>query len=470
MPQDAASEPIYTLFPSVSEWTGIDPSPRWDSFLAALEDAKRNATPEAVDTATEAALKAAAVSTGAIEGLYEADRGFTITVALQAAAWEAQIASDTGKRARLIEAQLKAFDLVLDAATGAQPMTEALIRRIHEESCRAQETYVVHTPQGSQERPLPLGQYKDHPNNVIQADGTVFAYAPPGESTSAEMARFVAELSSAGFADLAPAAQAAYAHYAFIRVHPFADGNGRVARAIASIYLYRAAGVPLVVFQDERDAYIAALEAADAGRHQEFAEFVSAATEETMNILVQRLLAGPDDAAAAVRDVRSLRYATRDWTHEQMDAGATALNNALAAALQAEVDALGSMDGVDYQIFRGHGASTVDAPAGTRMMIRDPRYVQLEVRSAPPAAASYEAIFDVLVPTSDGENDFVVRTSKDLHDLLRVPVRSVLPTVKMSVELLIQPWAKRMVRKALDHLLQEGTNSLEKSGYKPPSG
>lgn len=54
------------------------------------------------------------------------------------------------------------------------------------------------------------------------------------------------------FASSHPVVQAAYVHHALAAVHPFAEGNGRVARALASVFLYRGVDVPLVVFSDQQ--------------------------------------------------------------------------------------------------------------------------------------------------------------------------------------------------------------------------
>ena len=51
-----------------------------------------------------------------------------------------------------------------------------------------------------------------------------------------------------------PAVQAAYAHYALTAIHPFADGNGRLARTVASVFLMRSAGVPLFLVELARGA------------------------------------------------------------------------------------------------------------------------------------------------------------------------------------------------------------------------
>ena len=49
------------------------------------------------------------------------------------------------------------------------------------------------------------------------------------------------------------------------RIHPFQDGNGRVARALATLVMIRAGWLPLVVRDAGRAEYITTLEAADRG-------------------------------------------------------------------------------------------------------------------------------------------------------------------------------------------------------------
>ncbi|CAM4135738.1 Fic family protein [Deinococcus marmoris] len=63
--------------------------------------------------------------------------------------------------------------------------------------------------------------------------------APAADRVPAEMARFLAWFESA---DLDPVLKAATAHLWFLTIHPFDDGNGRMARAIADLALARADG------------------------------------------------------------------------------------------------------------------------------------------------------------------------------------------------------------------------------------
>lgn len=100
---------LYQSFPDFSAW----PSPTeddlrlWDRFASRLEEMRKEATPEALRHSFEVAVRAAAMDTGAIEGLYTVDRGFTMTVATQAFAWENALQEKGEKVRELFEVWLR---------------------------------------------------------------------------------------------------------------------------------------------------------------------------------------------------------------------------------------------------------------------------------------------------------------------------------------------------------------------------
>lgn len=65
--------------------------------------------------------------------------------------------------------------------------------------------------------------------------------APEARLVDAEIARFLEWFE--GSAKIDPVIKAGIAHFWFVTVHPFEDGNGRIARAIADMALARADGV-----------------------------------------------------------------------------------------------------------------------------------------------------------------------------------------------------------------------------------
>lgn len=234
-------------------------------------------------------MRMASIDTGAIEGLYAVERGFTMTVASMAAAWQAEIQQEKGPEvAALVAAQYAGYDLALDAASSKIEISEAWIRRMHEVVCGPQETFDVRTEAGPQRQRFPRGEYKQAPNHVLLTDGSTHAYAPV-DDTPIEMYRLVSELRSPAFAMAHPVLQASYAHYALACVHPFADGNGRVARTLASVFTFRAVSLPFVLFVDQKNAYLRALEESDQSRFQPFVDFVQFRAVDLQQLVTEQL-------------------------------------------------------------------------------------------------------------------------------------------------------------------------------------
>jgi Fic family protein len=290
-PGIAQADHLYRGFPDFSAWGGLSPEDAdlWSRFAANLEERRKEASPKSLRNAVEVAVRAAALDTGAIEGLYNVDRGFTMTVAVQGLAWQ-QMVEERGAGVReLFEAQLAAYELVLDAVTQRLPITEAWIRSLHGTLCAPQKTYRVLTDQGWQEQELPKGQYKTRPNHVRLTDGTVHAYSPVDQVPS-QMHRLIEQIRSPEFELAHPVLQASYCHYAFVSIHPFADGNGRVARALASTFFYRAQSIPLVIFENQRPAYLDALVTADRGDHGPVISFFRDRGIDTMQLVAESLM------------------------------------------------------------------------------------------------------------------------------------------------------------------------------------
>ena len=88
--------------------------------------------------------------------------------------------------------------------------------------------------------------------------------APPAEHIEAEMGRFLEWAN--GSTGEPPLVKAGLAHLWFVTLHPFDDGNGRIARAVGDLFLARADGSPQRFYslsaqiQRERKAYYDILE------------------------------------------------------------------------------------------------------------------------------------------------------------------------------------------------------------------
>jgi fido (protein-threonine AMPylation protein) len=114
------------------------------------------------------------------------------------------------------------------------------------------------------ESKLLKGKYKDRPNNPQRPDGTVYEFCPPNQ-VEPEMERLLAMHAEHEKRSVPVEVEAAWLHHRFTQIHPYQDGNGRVARALASLFFIKAGWFPVVVTRDDRPRYLDSLELADAG-------------------------------------------------------------------------------------------------------------------------------------------------------------------------------------------------------------
>ncbi len=109
----------------------------------------------------------------------------------------------------------------------------------------------------------PVGKWKNEPNStagIVDGSQILFEYALPAH-VSALMERWFAllhELDEKMQAGDAKQALNAYVqlHAAFVRIHPFADGNGRLARLTANLPVLRAGLPPIIMPREQRKEYI----------------------------------------------------------------------------------------------------------------------------------------------------------------------------------------------------------------------
>ena len=134
-----------------------------------------------------------------------------------------------------------------EAAVKEMPLTQNFIRTLHQTLLR--EDYA--------------GQYKTRPNSVITRYGDRFEYASP-EETPGLMADLVDWYNAAEQeGKLSPVELAALFHYRYIRIHPFEDGNGRIARLMVNFILTRHDYPMIVVRSRKKSEYLEALHQAD---------------------------------------------------------------------------------------------------------------------------------------------------------------------------------------------------------------
>ena len=84
--------------------------------------------------------------------------------------------------------------------------------------------------------------------------------------------------------ELYPVALAAQAHHKLVAIHPFVDGNGRTARLVMNLVLFRYGYPPTVLLRINRRQYYRALMLADTGRLEPLYNFVGKAVERSLTL------------------------------------------------------------------------------------------------------------------------------------------------------------------------------------------
>lgn len=144
------------------------------------------------------------------------------------------------------------------------PLTQHFIRTLHKTLLREDYTVYRTLPGGVQTSyVIHAGQYKTRPNSVITRYGDQFEYATP-EETPALMSDLVDWYNDAERSGkFTPIELAAIFHYRYIRIHPFEDGNGRIARLMFNYILTRHDYPMIVVRSRKKKEYLEALHRTD---------------------------------------------------------------------------------------------------------------------------------------------------------------------------------------------------------------
>lgn len=144
------------------------------------------------------------------------------------------------------------------------PLSQNFIRTLHKTLLREDYTVYRTLPGGvTTSYVIHAGQYKTRPNSVKTRYGDRFEYASPEETPSlmTDLVDWYNQAEKDG--KLTPVELAAIFHYRYIRIHPFEDGNGRIARLMVNFILSRHDYPMIVVRSRNKKEYLEALHRAD---------------------------------------------------------------------------------------------------------------------------------------------------------------------------------------------------------------
>ena len=163
-----------------------------------------------------------------------------------------------------MSASLVSMKMLEEEILRKAPLTQTFIRQLHKTLLREDYIQYHSLPDStSTSYTIHAGAYKSRSNSVITLTGERFDYASP-EETPALMTDLVDWINDAIETHrLAPTDLAALFHYRYIRIHPFEDGNGRMARLLTNYILARFDWPMVVVRNKNKREYLEALHATD---------------------------------------------------------------------------------------------------------------------------------------------------------------------------------------------------------------
>jgi hypothetical protein len=262
------------------------------------------------------------------------------------------------------------------------------------------------------------------------------------------MHRLLEQIRTPEFEAAHPVLQASYIHYAFVVIHPFADGNGRVARALASVFFYRAKSIPLVIFSYQRKAYLDALATADSGSYAELVSFFMDRGIDTMQLVSEGLMTAegpkPEDFVPELNlpIPKPPRFSPKELANFE-DRLAEIITN----EFESRVNLLGLLN---FSLLRGDFPASNPAD-GYRAAGPNSRHEFYLHRKFPEVSAklSFSIWFN-----EASRFPFLIRSDDD-SDHLEVRIEDVFPELTPHFQLRLANWVQRQLSRMLADLARQ---------------
>ncbi len=351
------------------------------ALMSVWWESRRELSESQVEDFNERLNREWAIETGIIERLYTLDEGTTRLLIEHGIDASLIGHDDNGSSPELVAGIIRdhqeAVEWLFEVVRQEQDLTTSFVKQLHQLMTRKQEYAEGVDSLGRPTRiKLRHGDYKQRPNNPTRPDGQIHQYCPP-EHVAAEMDRLIKIHGEHMVLEVQPDLSAAWLHHRFLQVHPFQDGNGRVARALASLVLIRAGWFPLVVTRRDRPRYMSALQEADSGSLRRlidlFGSIQKRAFRTGLSIVgdVQREDARLDQMLDAIGEA----FSRREKEHQGEMEEAKWIAQDLQAIAQTELEdvrsGLRSRIGPDLQVFVDVGRDDSDQRGWYRYQVVD---------------------------------------------------------------------------------------------------
>jgi Fic family protein len=268
--------------PTKYQWHRIEPLNQADrnidltsisNLIDVWHEVKARGQKQNIDEFRTRLIRRFSIETGILERLYNVSEGTTVTLVkygfaldvLYRASGNLESSISATSLIDILKDHQGAIEHIMSGIKGERKLTKSFIHELHQGLVKHQDKTDGVDPFGKPQSVfLPKGKYKLLPNNPTRRDGLLHEYCPPVQVES-EMDALLNWLDE--YAPENPILIAAWLHHRFTQIHPYTDGNGRLARTLMTYVLLKADLLPVVIQGDDisRTQYINALESANYG-------------------------------------------------------------------------------------------------------------------------------------------------------------------------------------------------------------
>lgn len=210
----------------------------------------------------------------------------------------------------------EAIDGLYEIIQGDREVSESLIKQLHGVLMKGVEfTYAKGSSGQIIHKPFHAGQYKLQSNHVLTLSGKIHYYTEPLKVKD-EMEKLVKWYINEK--NLHALEKAAIFHYRFVAIHPFDDGNGRMARLLMNLILMKNNYPPCIIQNAHRRRYLETLEIVDMKK--DYSPFISWIGEELLatqeNIL--NILSGKNPTGEQKISYKNTSLSLNEFQRESM--------------------------------------------------------------------------------------------------------------------------------------------------------
>ena len=215
-----------------------------------------------------------------------------------------------------------AVKTVEDAISNDYALNEVFIHNLHRILLKEPYELGAVTPDGSRvNRTISIGEYKTTPNNVRTSTGEIYYFTPP-EQVKPAMSDLIDWYRTQEHDGEHPIIIAATFHYRFVRIHPFDDGNGRMARLLMNMILIKHGYTVALIRQEDRAQYLRQLEQIDKTEDlAEFIDYTATRCEYSLNLHMKAARGEPiEDLEDIDREIALFKRSLMNATNETLSA------------------------------------------------------------------------------------------------------------------------------------------------------